>query len=136
MLLSLWMDAKMRNHAPCIAADAKPPRTNSTVNEDNNEVALEEPPSKRKPHETLWHKDGTVVLATDVFLYRVHKGVLANHSTVFRDMFEQPNTGEVEVNDGAANSFVDSWDGVPLVRMVDDEDDDVYNFLNTLYDRK
>ncbi len=105
-------------------------RTN-TVSKKVDELMQEDYMSKLKPHETLWHEDGNVVLATDVFLYRVHKGVLANQSTFFKDMFQLPNIGG-----GGENGAVDDWNGVPLVTMVGDKDEDVYNFLMTLYDRK
>ena len=94
-------------------------------------AAAEGPLSELKPHETLWHKDGNVILATDVFLYRVHKGVLANYSSVFKGLFEQSDDVELIMD-----SVSESWNGVPVVKMVDDKDEDVYNFLKTLYDRK
>ncbi len=65
----------------------------SAANEEFDALMQEDATSRIKPHETLWLKDANIVLASDAFLYRVHKGVLAYQSTVFRDMFELPNTG-------------------------------------------
>ena len=79
-----------------------------------------------KPHEKLWFSDGTIVLATDVHMYRVHKGMLAKYSTVRSDMFEMP-TGE---------SNTDCWEGVPIVRMVGDKDEEISNLLEALFDRQ
>ncbi len=66
----------------------------SAAIEEFDAAIQEDATSRIKPHETLWHKDGNIVLASDAIMYRVHKGVLANQSTVFRDMFELPNTEE------------------------------------------
>ncbi|KLO07212.1 hypothetical protein SCHPADRAFT_945461 [Schizopora paradoxa] len=78
-----------------------------------------------QPHEKLWFSDGTIVLATDVHLYRVHKGMLAKHSTVLNDMFEMPT--------GDANT--ERWEDVPIVKMVGDKDEEISILLEALYDR-
>ncbi|KLO04229.1 hypothetical protein SCHPADRAFT_808263, partial [Schizopora paradoxa] len=83
--------------------------------------------------EKLWFEDASIVLATDVHLYRVHKGMLANYSSVFKDMLEMP-TGE-EDNDGGGSVDSNHWDGLPLVRMAGDSDENVSHFLMSLYDR-
>ncbi|KLO07729.1 hypothetical protein SCHPADRAFT_836184 [Schizopora paradoxa] len=90
--------------------------------------------SKLKKHEKLWFEDGNIVLATDVHLYCVHRGVLAWNSTVFKDMLELPSVGIT--SNSAADGIVigDSWEGKPLVRMVGDRDEDVYHILMALYD--
>lgn len=46
-------------------------------------------------------------------------------------MFKIP-TGAT--NDATAMS--EEWNGIPTVKMLDDKDEDVYNLLMTLYDRK
>lgn len=88
-----------------------------------------------KPHKTLWFKDGSIVLATDSHLYRVHKSVLAKYSSVFEDMFEFPAGGRGGAGD-AAYADESEWDGLPLVKMVGDSDESVYHLLMTLYDRE
>ncbi len=110
---------------------AKRPRSNSEASENlEGEPALVQP----KPHETLWFGDGSIVLATDVHLYRVHKGILERYSSVFKDMLEMP-TGEGDggANDGAG---LDEWEGLLLVKMVGDSDESVFHLLMTLYDRE
>ncbi|KLO06255.1 hypothetical protein SCHPADRAFT_1002445 [Schizopora paradoxa] len=97
------------------------------------ELQEEKPKPKPQPHETLWHDDGNIVLATDAYLYRVHKSVLAKNSAVFRNMFMLPGDG---TEGGAAGLGDGLWDGVPMVKMAGDDDVDVYNFLMALYDRK
>ncbi|KLO05408.1 hypothetical protein SCHPADRAFT_946941 [Schizopora paradoxa] len=76
-----------------------------------------------RPHEEVWFSDGSIVLATDVHLYRVHKGMLAKYSRVLSDMFEFP-TG---------NGNTDCWEGVPIVRMVGDSDKEISLLLKALY---
>lgn len=79
-----------------------------------------------RPHDKFWYSDGSIVLATDVHLYRVHRSMLAEYSKVLRDIFEMP-TG---------NSSADCWEDVPMVRMVGDKDDEVEILLKALYQRK
>ncbi|KLO06823.1 hypothetical protein SCHPADRAFT_945786 [Schizopora paradoxa] len=86
------------------------------------------------PHESLWFDDGSIVLQTDVHLYRVHKSILAKYSSVFRDMLDMSSGGGRNGNSGG-NADADSWDGLPLVRMAGDSDENVYHLLMTLYDR-
>ncbi|KLO07728.1 hypothetical protein SCHPADRAFT_836207 [Schizopora paradoxa] len=92
--------------------------------------------SKLKQHEKLWFEDGNIVLATDVHLYSVHRGVLALNSTVFKDMLELPNIGTTSNSAAGGTAIGDSWEGKPLVRMVGDSDEDVYHLLKALYDIK
>ncbi|KLO07732.1 hypothetical protein SCHPADRAFT_909207 [Schizopora paradoxa] len=90
--------------------------------------------SKLKQHEKLWFEDGNIVLATDVHLYSVHRGVLAKHSTVFKDMLDLPNVGNTLRPEVGSIANGDSWEGKPLVRMVGDSDEDVYHILTALYE--
>ncbi|KLO07730.1 hypothetical protein SCHPADRAFT_881260 [Schizopora paradoxa] len=87
-----------------------------------------------KKHETLWFEDGNIVLATDVHLYCVHRGVLAKNSTVFKDMLDLANVGSTSKIEMSGNVTDDSWEGNPLVRMIGDSDEDVYHVLMALYD--
>lgn len=85
-----------------------------------------------RPHEALWFDDASIVLATDIHVYRVHKSMLSKYSSVFKDMLEIPFEGVDE--DGATG--VDRWDGLPLVRMAGDSDENVSHLLMALYDRE
>ncbi|KAF7789611.1 hypothetical protein EIP86_000557 [Pleurotus ostreatoroseus] len=78
----------------------------------------------------FWFSDGNVVLIAEDLLqkkdiaFRVHKGVLARHSAVFRDMFEvpQPNMNEIELHQG-----------LPVVR-VSEVAQEIACILEILYD--
>ncbi|KAF7370422.1 BTB domain-containing protein [Mycena sanguinolenta] len=70
----------------------------------------------------LWISDGSVVLQAESTQFRVHFGVLARHSTVFRTMQGLPQPpGEPTV------------DGCPVLQLADDLTDVEY-LLKALYD--
>ncbi|TDL18485.1 hypothetical protein BD410DRAFT_793190 [Rickenella mellea] len=83
---------------------------------------------EKSQHPNLWFDDGSVVLSSEQTLFRVHRSVLSFNSTIFRDMFSLP-PGE-----DAGEDPEDTWEGLPLVKMHDD-DEDIANFLTALYDR-
>ena len=91
-------------------------------------------PTQYKHDDEFWFEDGNIVLATDVHLYCVHRGVLAKNSTVFKDMLELPNVGNTSDLEAGIVENGDSWEGRPLVRMVGDSDEDVYHILMAVYD--
>lgn len=66
------------------------------------------------------------MLATDVHLYRVHKSMLEMYSEALSDMFDTPG--------GDANE--ETWEGVPIVKMEGDSDEEVTVLLEALYVRK
>ncbi|KAJ6519061.1 hypothetical protein C8R45DRAFT_1204315 [Mycena sanguinolenta] len=88
------------------------------------------PPAKRPRAEDepitrsdyFWIGDGSVVLQAGNIQFRVHLGVLARHSSVFRDMHGLPQPPD-EPN----------VDGCPVVRLPDDPTDVEY-LLKALYD--
>ncbi len=97
------------------------------------------------PQDEVWYADGNIVLATERHLYRVHKSILAKYSTVFADMFkfemegfggEEGNGQQVQVNGGAMDALNDRWEGVPIVQMHGDSDEDVKVILKSVYDHK
>lgn len=56
----------------------------------------------------VWFDDGNVVVQAEQTLFKVHKSILALHSTVFKDMFsipQPPPEGEIMV------------EGCPVVRV-------------------
>ncbi|KLO06818.1 hypothetical protein SCHPADRAFT_932843, partial [Schizopora paradoxa] len=93
--------------------------------------------SDLKHHDVLWYEDGSIVLATDVHLYCVHKSILASNSTVFKDMLTMPmNTeGIIDSQGTHMDKEEDIYEGKPVVRMFGDSDENVYHLLMTLYDR-
>lgn len=83
------------------------------------------PPAKRtiRRHETLWFEDGNLtVLAGDVH-FRLHRGVLATHSEVFRDMFMLPPV---------ISGGIETKEGCPVVHLVD-RASDLALFFEALY---
>ncbi len=105
------------------------------VEESSESAAVtDETTTKPTSHKKLWFEDGSIVLATDVHLYRVHKSTLASNSAVFSDMLDLKNVeGAVGSIDAASGA---SWEGLPLVQMFGDSDDNVSYLLMTLYNRE
>ncbi len=50
-----------------------------------------------KRDEEFWYEDGTVILVARDVEFRVFKGILADHSPVFRDMFSLPQPPEAAI---------------------------------------
>ncbi|KAH9849255.1 hypothetical protein C2E23DRAFT_888437 [Lenzites betulinus] len=73
-----------------------------------------------------WHEDGNIIIIVqgDV-AYRIHKGVLARRSGVFRTLFSLPQP------EGGRNA--ETMDGCPVVRLQDSEHD-FSHLLQALYD--
>lgn len=69
--------------------------------------------------------DGTVVLAADAVLFKIHQSVLARHSSVFHDTFGLPRPV-----DGGGNDLLD---GVPVLDL-DDTKDDLKVMIRLIYD--
>lgn len=79
-------------------------------------------------HSTLYFSDGDVVLSVDSadgiqHLFRVDTVFLSRHSTVFADILSIPSSP-------AAN---ETYDGVSLVRLVDDDAEGVEDLLKFMY---
>ena len=91
--------------------------------------------SDPKPFESLWFPDGNVVLATDAYLFKVHKSMLSSQSSVFRDMFDLP------LVDGPDESEVggmvpETYDGLPLVKLADEKGEELMYLLRAVYERQ
>jgi len=69
----------------------------------------------------MWFTDGNVVLEAEETQFRVHRGILALHSTVFKDMFEMPQPSEEP-----------TVEGCPVVQLSDTAAD-VERLLNAVY---
>lgn len=74
--------------------------------------------------ETVWFDDGNIVLEAEGKQFRVHRGVLEKHSSVFKDMLSVPQPPE---------SDEPTIDGCPIVQLPD-KADDWEHLLNSLYD--
>ncbi|KLO09155.1 hypothetical protein SCHPADRAFT_1000469 [Schizopora paradoxa] len=77
-----------------------------------------------KPHAILWFPDGSVILKTDSYLFRVHKSILSRESSVFKDMFAFPVNEDDRANE---------YDGLPVVPLLGDDEKDVIQLLRMLY---
>jgi len=65
------------------------------------EEAIPERQQQILKHSEYWFDDGNVILQVENTQFRVHRGMLAHHSAVFKDMFgipqpENPNEPQVE----------------------------------------
>ena len=76
----------------------------------------------------LWFADGNIIIQasfpdkTRENLYKLHRGVLGYHSTIFKDLFEV-----------ASSNSSQTFEGLPLVDLHDDPAD-LECFLRALYD--
>ncbi|KAJ7075313.1 hypothetical protein C8R43DRAFT_910758 [Mycena crocata] len=91
---------------------------------------MSSPPAKRQRTEdapitrsATWYTDGSIVLQAQHTQFRVHWGVLAQHSSFFRDMQDLPQPPDQP-----------SVDGCPLVELLLDSAEDVGHLLRVLYD--
>lgn len=98
-------------------------RENSPTNEGVGKEKKKKP--RPRKHDTLWFNDGSIVLATDIHVYRVHISTLIQHSKVFSEDLEMP-TGDTNIR----------LNDLPLFWMVGDTDDEVQLLLKALYHRK
>ena len=92
------------------------------------------PPAKRKREDPeneaatrsakFWFDDGSVVLQVENTQFRVHRSILASHSTVFEDLFQVPQP----------ESDKSDWvDGCPIVSMSGDTTKDWEHILSFIY---
>ncbi|TCD63776.1 hypothetical protein EIP91_004959 [Steccherinum ochraceum] len=72
-------------------------------------------------HPDLWFEDGNVILSVKDTFFRVYRGILANASPVFRDLFTVPQPPDGE-----------TMDGCPVIRLQDPKED-MENFLKVLF---
>lgn len=82
----------------------------------------------KRPHTDFWFDDGNVILQAEDRLFKIHRGVLARRSEVFRDMFTlaQPSYDENSPDK-------DLLDGCPVIPLSDHVGDLVH-ILSPLYD--
>ncbi|KZP21992.1 hypothetical protein FIBSPDRAFT_825261 [Athelia psychrophila] len=73
---------------------------------------------------SIWFFDGNIVIDASSTLFRVHRGVLARNSDVFRDLFLVPQP---------AGDSPNEIDGCAVVTMHDSAEDWAY-VLNAMYD--
>ena len=79
----------------------------------------------RRKDEDFWYEDGNITLATRDVDFRVFKGILAEHSPVFKDMFAIPQPS-------GNPSPTAQADDCPIIHLADSADD-VHFMLMKLY---
>ncbi|KAJ7932800.1 hypothetical protein B0H13DRAFT_2307457 [Mycena leptocephala] len=86
------------------------------------DVDVSNEPTEPQCVQELWFEDGNIVIQAGNSLYRVFRGILATHSSVFKDMLSFPQPPDSELVEGC-----------PLVRFPD-SDREVTPFLKALFD--
>lgn len=82
-------------------------------NDDNEVVGY-----GRKRDEEFWYDDGNIILVARDVEFRIYRGLLADHSPVFRDMFSFP------VPPPESSSAADpTGDACPVVQLFDSPED-------------
>ena len=69
----------------------------------------------------LWYQDGNIVLVAQKTAFRVYKGLLAQHSSVFGGLFLLPSPRDGE-----------TMEGIPVVRL-DDRAEDLRHILLIIF---
>ena len=72
--------------------DPGPSRKRPKLEDPDSDTAADSPDVDEKPfvnHPTLYFDDGNVILTTGRTLFCVHRSLLAKHSPVFRELFQQ-----------------------------------------------
>ncbi|KAI0305740.1 hypothetical protein B0F90DRAFT_1100977 [Multifurca ochricompacta] len=77
----------------------------------------------------LWFEDGNIIIRTVLHdkaytVYKVHKSILASHSSVFLDLFDGPQA--------AFDTASERYEGLPVIGLPDPPSD-VNDFLKALY---
>ncbi|KAH9916613.1 uncharacterized protein BXZ73DRAFT_53726 [Epithele typhae] len=93
----------------------KRPRTASTSNDpvangNNSEPTACEQVQAATRDKDYWFEDGTIILVSQGFAFRVYRGMLAEHSSVFRSM--------LDIGQGTPTA-ADTVDGCPVVTLYD-----------------
>ncbi|KAF8956208.1 hypothetical protein BDZ97DRAFT_1671975 [Flammula alnicola] len=78
----------------------------------------------------LWFDDATVVFQAENKLFRVHRGIIASQSSVFKGMFALPQDASVDGSGGGQETI----DGCTLIRLHGDTATDVGYFFKAIYD--
>lgn len=75
--------------------------------------------SARARDEEFWYDDGTIILVAGNVEFRVYKGILAENSSVFRDMFSLP---QPPISSGSSDTPSPD-NGCPVVHLSDSPED-------------
>ena len=109
-----------------MSAEGEPPakKTRKRSREASEETAAgEKQETPKYQRGDVWFDDGNIVLIASVgTAFRVYKGILSQHSEVFRDMFAVPQPPDAE-----------KWEDCPVVHLADTAVD-LHHILTVLYD--
>ena len=83
-------------------------------------------PSADAVRSPIWYDDGNVILQAEGTLFKVHRGVLARSSSVFKDMFSFPQPPSTDM---------EMMDGCPIVQLSDSAKEVGY-VLEGIFERK
>ncbi|GJE89899.1 hypothetical protein PsYK624_060110 [Phanerochaete sordida] len=101
--------------------DADTPNKRRKVEPEGDEVALSDVELGERSKD-LWFEDGGVILAAQGMSFRVHKGLLALRSDVFKALLD----------DAALRERPEAVEGCPVVR-VEDRGKDLHDLLHIIY---
>ncbi|KAM5537271.1 hypothetical protein V8D89_009001 [Ganoderma adspersum] len=94
-------------------ADSKTATAATTVEDIKPEAA----PAAKEKDKGFWYEDGNVILVAGNVEFRVFKGILADHSPVFKDMFALPQP-DIAPSDNAVCPVVDITDSPSDLRHI------------------
>ncbi|KIJ47157.1 hypothetical protein M422DRAFT_248997, partial [Sphaerobolus stellatus SS14] len=103
-------NTRVQKRARCSGHDDNEGLGESSSNEQSSQSQMD-----------FWFHDGDIVLAIERMLVRVHKRVLSR-SHVWDDMLEIPQP-----------SYIETYDGLPLVKLYGDTANDWLSLLRWLY---
>ena len=91
-------------------------------------------------HPAFCYEDGSIILLVEeTTAFKVHKSILCQHSSVFRDMLSLPlNTGgnDLAVVASAAGGQSEPAAPIPVVSLAQDEIPAVAGVLKAIYDNR
>ncbi|KAM5537267.1 hypothetical protein V8D89_008997 [Ganoderma adspersum] len=83
----------------------------------DRETVIEETTVEDRKNKGFWYEDGNVILVAGNVEFRVFKGILADHSPVFKDMFALPQP-DTAPSDNAVCPVVDLTDSPSDLRHI------------------
>lgn len=105
-----------------MSADQQPPVKRKRTDASSSET----PQSAETTRSDLWYDDGNIILQAERVQFKVYKGVLAENSSVFKDMFAFPQPPSTDTQ---------LVEGCHVVHLSDSAQDMGY-VLEELYQRK
>ncbi|OJT09463.1 hypothetical protein TRAPUB_14066 [Trametes pubescens] len=91
--------------------------TRQSTAEGSEDPVQDNSGSARTRDEEFWYDDGTIILVAGNVEFRVYKGILAENSSVFRDMFSLPQPPI------SSSDVPSSENGCPIVHLSDSPED-------------